>query len=160
MQLPPKDGARNALFTKTGLDKRSKRHLLEEVSWSRLPCPIDTKKTCLVQYTNIVLPSSAYYSLLVSLLMDRTLWRLVLFGDFCRNHKYVAYWYITSEHILYSCSFAIANAALERLCLLSRKRKCFCPSFTVGSTSGSLIWSLRLLLGVGVSKDIEGEQQT
>ena len=46
-QPPPKDGARNALssnLSKSGLDnyvvKRSKRHLLEEVSWSRLPCPI------------------------------------------------------------------------------------------------------------------------
>ena len=43
---PPKDGARNALFSnlyKSDLDnyvvKRSKRHLLEEVSWSRIPCP-------------------------------------------------------------------------------------------------------------------------
>ena len=45
-QPPPKDGARDTLFSnvsKSGLDnyvvKRTKRHLFEEVSWSRLPCP-------------------------------------------------------------------------------------------------------------------------
>ena len=51
MQPPPKDGDRNALFSslsKPGLDnyvvKRSKCHLLEEVSWLQSPCPIDRCK--------------------------------------------------------------------------------------------------------------------
>ena len=48
MQPPPKEGAWSALFSnlsKSDLDsyvvKRFKRPLLEEVSWSRLPSPID-----------------------------------------------------------------------------------------------------------------------